>query len=245
VSQKVVAKLEKELGDAILAKDDFRGDDEVTVDLKSWVKAAQFLKEDPDCAMDMFGDLTAVDWPEREAEGEARFDLVLYLRSVEKKHRIFVRTRVADGKEAPTLSEVWPGANWAEREVYDMFGIEFKDHPDMRRILMYEEFEGWPLRKDYPIDKAQPLVEYRDADDTLKLPPFGIEEGQPFGRIDWEGRLEGIGEQVSPSIGLQTGERRALSDSEIAEEQSAELDKRTAESHKPEEAGASAPSEGE
>ncbi len=237
MSQKVVAKLEKELGDAILAKDDFRGDDEVTVDLKSWVKAAEFLKEDPDCAMDMFGDLTAVDWPEREAGGEERFDLVLYLRSVEKKHRIFVRTRVADGKEAPTLTKVWPGANWPEREVYDMFGIRFDGHPDLRRILMYEEFEGHPLRKDYPIDKAQPLVEYRDVDDTLKLPPFGIEEGQPFGRIDWEGRLEGVGEQVSPSIGLQTGERRALSDSEVAEEQSAKLASEAEEAPKTDEEG--------
>ncbi|MBO6937298.1 MAG: NADH-quinone oxidoreductase subunit C [Deltaproteobacteria bacterium] len=223
MSQKVVKKLEKEFGDKILAKDDFRGDDEVTIALGSWVKAAEFLKSDPDCAMDHFGDLTAVDWPEREAEGGERFDLVLYLRSVEKKHRIFLRARVADGKKAPTLTPVYPGANWAEREVYDMFGIEFADHPDLRRILMYEEFEGFPLRKDYPIDKAQPLVEYRDVDDTLKLPPFGIEEGQPFGRIDWEGRLEGVGEQVSPSIGLQTGERRALSDSEVAEEQAAKL----------------------
>jgi NADH-quinone oxidoreductase subunit C len=237
VSQKVVAKLEKELGDAILAKDDFRGDDEVTVDLKSWVKAAQFLKEDPDCAMDMFGDLTAVDWPEREAEGDERFDLVLYLRSVEKKHRIFVRTRVADGEKAPTLTKVWPGANWAEREVYDMFGIPFADHPDLRRILMYEEFEGWPLRKDYPIDKVQPLVEYRDVEDTLKLPPFGIEEGQPFGRIDWEGRLAGVGEQVSPAIGLQTGERRALSDSEVAEDQAAEMASATEEAPTTEEEG--------
>ncbi len=223
MSQKVVKKLEKEFGDKVLATDDFRGDDEVTIALGSWVKAAEFLKSDPDCAMDHFGDLTAVDWPQREAEGGERFDLVLYLRSVEKKHRIFLRARVPDGKKAPTLTKVYPGANWAEREVYDMFGIEFADHPDLRRILMYEEFEGFPLRKDYPIDKAQPLVEYRDVDDTLKLPPFGIEEGQPFGRIDWEGRLAGVGEQVSPSIGLQTGERRALSDSEVAEEQSAKM----------------------
>jgi len=223
VSQKVVKKLQSEFGDKVLATDDFRGDDEVTIDLASWAKAAEFLKEDPDCAMDHFGDLTAVDWPDREAEGQERFDLVLYLRSVENKTRIFLRARVADGKKAPTLTKVWPGANWAEREVYDMFGIEFSDHPDLRRILMYEEFEGFPLRKDYPIDKVQPLVEYRDVEGTLKLPPFGIEEGQPFGRIDWEGRLEGVGEQVSPSIGLQTGERRALSDSEIAEEQSAKL----------------------
>ena len=224
MSAKVVARLKSELGDAVLATDDFRGDDEVTVDLRSWAKAAEFLKNDPDCAMDHFGDLTAVDWPERPA----RFDLVLYLHSVEKKQRIFVRAAVADGEKAPTLTKVWPGANWAEREVYDMFGIHFDGHPDMRRILLYEEFEGWPLRKDYPIDKAQPLVEYRDVDDTLKLPPFGIEEGQPFGRIDWEARLEGVGEQVSPAIGVQTGERRALSDSEAAEEEAVELAKQLA-----------------
>ena len=241
MSAKVVAKLEKELGAAVLAKDDFRGDDEVTVALSAWARAAELLKVDPDCAMDMFGDLTAVDWPERALAADgvgkgARFDLVLYLRSTDKKHRIFVRTPVKDGEKAPTLTSVWPGANWAEREVYDMFGIEFAGHPDLRRILMYDEFEGFPLRKDYPIDKAQPLVEYRDVDDTLKLPPFGIEEGQPFARIDWEGRLEGVGEQVSPAIGVQTGERRALSDSEVAEDESAKL---AAISHKPEEAGAS------
>ena len=243
MSAKVVQRLKAELGAAVLATDDFRGDDEVTVELGSWVKAAEFLKSDAECAMDHFGDLTAVDWPEREQAGGARFDLVLYLRSVEKKHRIFVRAHVPDGKDAPTLNKVFPGANWAEREVYDMFGIRFANHPDMRRILMYEEFEGFPLRKDYPIDRVQPLVEYRDVDDTLKLPPFGIEEGQPFGRIDWEGRMAGIGEQVSPAIGVQTGERRTLSDSEVAEEESDELEKREAISHKTDEAGASAPSE--
>ncbi|GEM_PF-34214 len=243
MSQKVVKRLQAELGSAVTGTDDFRGDDEVFVELGSWVKAAEFLKNDPECAMDHFGDLTAVDWPEREHAGGARFDLVLYLRSAEKKTRIFLRTQVPDGKEAPTLTKVWPGANWAEREVYDMFGIRFAGHPDMRRILMYEEFEGFPLRKDYPIDRVQPLVEYRDVDDTLKLPPFGIEEGQPFGRIDWQARLEGVGEQVSPSIGVQTGERRSLSDSEIAEEQAVDLEKREAISHKTEEAGASAPSE--
>ena len=99
-----------------------------------------------------------------------------------------------------------------------MFGIPFKGHPDLRRILMYEEFEGHPLRKDYPIDRAQPLVPYRDTDEIDKLPPFGIEEGQPFARIDWEARLAGRDQQVSPAIGLQQGQRRTLSDSEAAEQ---------------------------
>lgn len=98
-----------------------------------------------------------------------------------------------------------------------MFGIRFEGHPDLRRILLYEEFEGFPLRKDYPIDKAQPLVPYRDTDSIQKLPPFGIEEGQPFARIDWEARMAGGDRQVSPAIGLQQGQRRTLSDSEAAE----------------------------
>lgn len=216
MSAKVLKRLKKEFGDKILESDSFRGDDRVRVSLKDWVKVAEFLRDDPKCAMNHFGDLTAVDWPENDGD---RFEIVLYMRSVEHAHRIFVRTTVAEGKDVPTLSNVWAGANWAEREVYDMFGIKFKDHKDMRRILLYEEFEGFPLRKDYPIDRAQPLVEYRTDEGTTKLPPFGIDEGQPFARIDWEERLAGRDAQVSPSIALQQGQARALSDSDAAEQQ--------------------------
>jgi len=217
VSAKVVARLESQFGDRILAKSAFRGDEEVTIAPKDWVEVATFLRDDPACAMDHFGDLTAVDWPLREREGQPRFDLVLYVRSTEKRHRIRVKTKVRDGEQPKTLTTVWAGANWAEREIWDMFGIRFDGHKDMRRILLYEEFEGHPLRKDYPIDRAQPLVEYRDVENVTKLPPFGIEEGQPFTRIDWEERLAGHAEPVSPSIAVQTGVRRTLSDSEIAE----------------------------
>lgn len=219
MSKAVVQRLESQLKDKILAKADFRGDEEVTVALKDWVAVAEFLKTDEKCAMDHFIDLTAVDYPEREAEGRPRFDLLFLVRSMANKSRIRVRTEVKDGQKAPTLCGVYAGANWAEREVYDMFGIVFDGHKDLRRILMYEEFEGFPLRKDYPIDRVQPLVEYRDVDTTLKIAPFGIEEGQPFARIDWEERLAGRDEQVSPAIGVQSGKRRALSDSEIAEQQ--------------------------
>lgn len=217
MSAKVVARLKSQFGDRILATSDFRGDEEVTVAPKDWVEVATFLRDDPECAMDHFGDLTAVDWPLREREGEPRFDLVLYVRSSEKRHRVRLKTQVRDGEQPKTLTTVWSGANWAEREIWDMFGIRFDGHKDMRRILLYEEFEGHPLRKDYPIDRAQPLVEYRDVDDITKLPPFGIEEGQPFARIDWEERLAGHDEPVSPSLAVQTGLRRTLSDSEIAE----------------------------
>jgi NADH-quinone oxidoreductase subunit C len=219
MSAKVVKKLQSVLGDAILEITNFRGDEEVVVAVKDWTRAALVLRDDPELAMNQFTDLTAVDWPERELEGKPRFEVLVLVRSLDKKHRIRLKTYVKDGEDVPTLTTVWPGANWAEREVFDMFGIRFAGHRDLRRILMYDEFEGYPLRKDYPIDRVQPLVEYRDADDTLKLPPFGIEEGQPFARVDWEERLAGRDEQVSPSIAVQTGQRRSLSDSEIAEAQ--------------------------
>jgi NADH-quinone oxidoreductase subunit C len=147
--------------------------------------------------------------------------------------RIRVRTHVQDGEEPGTLSRIWTGANWAEREVWDMFGIRFKGHPDLRRILLYEEFVGHPLRKDYPIDRAQPLVPYREVDEIDKLPPFGIEEGQPFARIDWEARLTGGDHQVSPAIGLQQGQRRTLSDSEVAQQIQARIDARIAREAEP------------
>ena len=225
MSQAVVDRLGAEFGDRILETSDAFGDHEVRVAVKDWVEVAQFMKDDEAVQMDHFIDLTAIDYPERES---ARFDVTLTMRSSGNSARIRVRTQVKDGEEPGTLSGVWAGANWAEREVWDMFGIKFKGHPDMRRILLYEEFVGHPLRKYYPIDKAQPLVPYREVSEIEKLPPFGIEEGQPFARIDWESRLAGRDHQVSPSIGVQQGQRRTLSDSEAAEQIQARIEARMA-----------------
>ena len=221
MSQAVVDRLDAQFGERVLETSDAFGDHEVRVALKDWAEVAQFTKDDADLQMDHFIDLTAVDYPERES---ARFDLVLMTRSSVTGARIRLRTHVKDGEEPGTLSGIWSGANWAEREVWDMFGIKFKGHPDMRRILLYEEFVGHPLRKDYPIDKAQPLVPYREVDTIDKLPPFGIEEGQPFARIDWESRLAGGDSQVSPALGVQQGQRRTLSDSEAAQQIQARIE---------------------
>lgn len=223
MSKKLIKRVKKEHKSSLLESSDAFGDFEITVPLKDWVKVCTFLHDDQECALDHFIDLTAADYPERELEGEPRFEVLVFARSSTLGHRLRVRTLVKDGEEVPTLTGVWSGANWTEREVFDMFGIRFAGHPDMRRILLYEEFEGHPLRKDYPIDKAQPLIEYRNTGDNLKLPPFGIEQGQPFARIDWEERLAGRDEQVSPSIAVQVGQRRTLSDSTIAESQAREL----------------------
>ena len=210
MSKKALARLEKELGDRVLETSDFRGDHEATVAKKHWKDAAKALRDLPELAMDHFIDLTAADYPEREPE-EPRFDVLLIVRSMKHGHRLRLRTLVGDGEELATLTDVWVGTDWAEREIFDMFGVRFAGHPDMRRILMYPEFEGYPLRKDYPIEKTQPLIPYRDVPGIDKLPPFGPEEGQPWGRIDWPARLEGGDIQVSPSIGVQVGQRRMLS----------------------------------
>jgi len=226
MSQAVVDRLNAQFGERVLETSDAFGDHEVVVAIKDWVEVAQFMKDDGDVQMDHFIDLTAVDYPERES---ARFDVVLMTRSSVTGARIRLRTHAKDGEEPGTLAGTWSGANWAEREVWDMFGIKFNGHPDMRRILLYEEFVGHPLRKDYPIDKAQPLVPYREVSDIDKLPPFGIEEGQPFARIDWESRLSRGDNQVSPALGVQQGQRRTLSDSEAAQQVQARIEARMAE----------------
>jgi NADH-quinone oxidoreductase subunit C len=209
MSAKVLNRLRTRFGDKILAADSFRGDDEALVAPADWVEIAKFLRDDPECAMDHFIDITAVDFPEREP-ALPRFDVLLMLRSLGKNQRVRLKTRVRDEEELDTLTSIWLGADWTEREVYDLFGIRFRGHPDLRRILMYDEFIGYPLRKDYPIDKTQPLIPYRDVGPS-KLAPFGPEEGNPFGRIDWLARMAGRNLQVSPAIAVQQGQRPALS----------------------------------
>jgi NADH-quinone oxidoreductase subunit C len=120
-----------------------------------WRAVAQFLRDDSTTALDMFIDLTCVDRLSRVP----RFDVVLHLYSVEKRHRIRLLAGVAeDNPSIESLVALWPGANWFEREAFDLYGVRFTGHPDLRRILMYPEFVGHPLRKDFPKEGRQPLV---------------------------------------------------------------------------------------
>ena len=96
---------------------------------------------------DMLADLTAVDWPKREK----RCDVILNLYSFPKNERLRLKAHSAENEPVPSVVEIWPVANWLERECYDMFGIVFEGHPDLKRILLPEEWQGYPLRKDYDI----------------------------------------------------------------------------------------------
>jgi NADH-quinone oxidoreductase subunit C len=182
MSKKVLERLQQTFGDAIRATHDQHGDETAVVDPDRWVEIARFVRDDDKCRMDHFIDLTAVDHLGRR---EPRFEVVLHVRSQPLLHRIRLKApSEGHGDEPPSIDslvEVWRGANWFERECYDMFGIVFRGHPDLRRILLYPEFEGHPLRKDYPADRTQPLCEYRPAA-IDRLAPFDATEGMPFAR---------------------------------------------------------------
>ena len=136
-----------------------RGQAVIVLERRALPAALETLRDHPETRFEMLSDLTAVDYLGRTP----RFEVIYQLYSLTLNHRLRVKVPVPEEDAVvPSAVGVWQGANWAEREVWDMFGIRFSGHPDLRRILMYPEFEGHPLRKDYPLDKRQPLVPERD-----------------------------------------------------------------------------------
>ncbi len=137
---------------------DNHGDPVVIVKKEGVRNICASLKNDPEFGFSMLMDLFAVDYLFWEEKG-LRFELVYNLYSLTKNQRLFVKVRLAESDPAiDSVTAIWPAADWYEREAWDMFGIQFKGHPNLKRILMYEEFEGHPLRKDYPYNKRQPLI---------------------------------------------------------------------------------------
>ena len=126
--------------------------------------AAAHLRDAPDALFDYCSDVTATDWPPR-AE---RFDVVYVLYSIRHRHRVRIKVKVADNQPLPSVTGIWLAANWLEREVFDMFGVNFTGHPDRRRILMPEDWQGYPQRKDYPLEGPGELL-MENPIDWLKL----------------------------------------------------------------------------
>jgi NADH-quinone oxidoreductase subunit C len=153
-----IDQVKAKFGDAITEAVKTFGQRIIRVKKDAYLELCRFLHDDEDGAFDLCADLTAVHWPDKAGE---EFDIVVNLYSVSKNQRLRVKTAVADGEAAPSVTPIWEGANWMEREVFDMFGVAFDGHPDLRRILLPEDWPGHPLRKEYPI-------EYRDNEWTDK-----------------------------------------------------------------------------
>ncbi len=178
MSQKVLDALVARFGAAIEKTESQHGDEIAYIARDRLHEVAEWLRDDPAMAFDAPMLVTAIDLldlrrpdehgrvvPVLEGDGAAapRFEVVYQLRSSKHRHRLRLKIRVAEGDaRVPSLSTLYPAFNWQERETFDMYGIRFDGHPDLRRIYLYEEFVGHPLRKDYPKEKRQPLVRRAD-----------------------------------------------------------------------------------
>jgi len=153
------------LGEAVIDSHEYLGDATVLVERERVLEVLRTLRDHEKQRFNFLIDLTAVDYLGRDP----RFEVVYHLASIDVdlrgtepsrvRHRVRVKTPIPeDPCEVDSVVELWPAANWMEREVWDLYGIRFTGHPDLRRILLYEEFEGHPLRKDYPKERRQPLL---------------------------------------------------------------------------------------
>jgi len=155
-------KVQEKFSQDVIETHAFRGDETLVIRSASLRPVAKFLKETAELDFNFLMDLTAVDYlfyAGGRIQKEFRFEVVYHFFSL--KHNLRLRLKVPVDEKDPevdTLSDLWKSANWYEREVWDMFGIKFKGHPNLKRILMYEEFQGHALRKDYPFHKRQPLI---------------------------------------------------------------------------------------
>ena len=158
-----LASVQAVLGAKILQSMQAQGDDVVILDRTGLRESFRSLRDQ--LSFDFLSDITAVDYWQKKAP---RFEVVYQMVSLKNRSRL--RLRVAAPENDPTvdsLTPLWRGANFLEREVWDLYGIRFTDHPDLRRILLYDEFEGHPLRKDYPVNLCQPRVPERHVDGTF------------------------------------------------------------------------------
>jgi len=147
----ILRKLQEKFPRSILQVAEFRGELTIVVKKKDIVSLCSFLRDDPQLCFNFLSDLCGVDYPERAL----RFEVVYNLYSIERNHRVRLKVQVKEGESVPSVTSVWSTANWHEREVFDLFGIRFDGHPDLRRILLPEDWVGHPLRKDFPLTREE------------------------------------------------------------------------------------------
>ena len=160
-----IASLQAAIPDSVKHISYWVGDWTIVVPVEQLLAVAKHLRDAPDALFDFCSDLTATDWPPRK---EGRFDVIYCLFSTRLRHRIRLKVIAAENQPVPSVTALWPAADWFEREVYDMFGVNFTGHPDRRRILMPDDWQGFPQRKDYPLEGPGELL-MENPLDWLKL----------------------------------------------------------------------------
>ena len=156
----------------------------IDVDVEDVISTILFLKTNEKCKFKQLIDITAVDYPQREK----RFKIVYLLLSHENNLRIIININIEEKIIVPSITKIFPSANWMEREVFDMYGISFKDHPDLRRILTDYGFTGYPLRKDFPLTG---YIEVRYSEEKKKVISEPVKLDQKYRDFDFESPWEG------------------------------------------------------
>lgn len=161
----LVEKIKETFRDKVVDTKVFKGEVTHLVATDALQPIANFLKTDPELQMNYLSDAAGVDHHPRKP----RFEVVYHLYSTHRKHRMRIKVQVGEGEKVPSVTSVWSAADWPEREAYDMFGIEFEGHPDLKRIYMAHDWEGYPLRKDYPLrgykDRYNPYGEEKEPEE--------------------------------------------------------------------------------
>lgn len=172
----IAKRIKERFADEVLDVREFRGQVSVTVRKNRILEISRFLHDDPDLFLDYPLDVCGVDYLGKK---EMRFEVVYHLYSIRHRHMIRLKAEVSEGDPSiDSVMPVWVGVNWHEREVYDMYGIVFRGHPDLRRVLMPEDWEGHPLRKDYPV--SGPAQEWPGFLDVL-------DRSKKYREFDWQG----------------------------------------------------------
>lgn len=148
-NHQLVQKLKSHFNGAVLEATEFLGQLSVRVDPARVVDLCDFLRREPEAAFNYLSDLTCVHYPMRS---DGPMEMVYNLYSISRNERVRLKASISENAEIESVTGVWPSANWMEREVYDLFGVKFRNHPDLRRILLPPDWEGHPLRKDYPLE---------------------------------------------------------------------------------------------
>lgn len=146
----VADKIKEKFPNSVLSTSEYRGQASVVLNRESILDVCHWLHDDPEMRMDLLKDITGIDWLGKK---DTRFEVIYHLYSLEHKHTIRLKAPVPEADPSIlSVTPVWKGAEWHERECFDMFGIQFEGNPDLRRVLMPEDWEGHPLRKDYPLE---------------------------------------------------------------------------------------------